>query len=284
MAALLLLQIAPKRFRVDANLSADVNIDTVNVGNLVHSDSTLSKERGPMTAQEILNGLKQAVVDGDEGDAAAFAAQAIEAEIKPMEIIQGAINPAMDEVGQAFEDGDAYLPELILAGDAARAALDLIIPTISADDLEGAVQGTVVIGTIYGDAHDIGKNIVSAILAAHGIKVVDLGINVSPKQYIEAAIAENADIIAISSLITTSLPYHREVINTLTDRGERDKFFVIVGGGPVTPEWTAQIGADGYGRDARDAALVVTQLLEGLAAGNTAPLAKPVLVGVLEHG
>jgi methylmalonyl-CoA mutase cobalamin-binding domain/chain len=190
----------------------------------------------------------------------------------------------MDDVGQAFEDGTAYLPELILAGDAARAALDLIVPTISPDDLEGAVQGTVVIGTIFGDAHDIGKNIVSAILAAHGIKIVDLGINVSPKQYIEAALSQDADIIAISSLITTSLPYHREVINTLKDRGERDKFFVIVGGGPVTAEWTAEIGADGYGRDARDAAIVVTQLLEGLAKGKKAPLAEPVTVGALKHG
>lgn len=160
----------------------------------------------------------------------------------------------------------------------------MIIPTISTDDLDGSVQGTVVIGTIYGDAHDIGKNIVSAILAAHGIKVVDLGINVSPKQYIEAAFAEDADVIAISSLITTSLPYHREVINNLVDRGERDKFFVVVGGGPVTAEWTTQIGADGYGRDARGAALVVTQLLEGLAEGNKAPLAAPILVGALEHG
>lgn len=237
-----------------------------------------------MGTQEILDGLKTAVTEGDEDDAASFAEQAIDAGIQPLDIIKGGITPAMDDVGQAFEDGEAYLPELILAGDAARAALDFIIPNISADDMEGSVQGTVVIGTIFGDAHDIGKNIVSAILAAHGIKIIDLGINVSPKQYIEAAIAEEANIIAISSLITTSLPYHREVINTLTDRGERDKFFVIVGGGPVTAEWTAEIGADGYGRDARDAAIVCQQLLAGLAEGKTAPLAEPVTVGALKHG
>jgi methylmalonyl-CoA mutase cobalamin-binding domain/chain len=237
-----------------------------------------------MSNQEILDGLSNAVIEGDEDDAAEFASQAIAAEIRPMAIIKGAINPAMDSVGVAFEAGDAYLPELILAGDAARAALDLIVPTISKDDLEGAVQGTVVIGTIFGDAHDIGKNIVGAILAAHGIKVIDLGINVAPRQYIETALSEKADIIAISSLITTSLPYHREVINTLRDRGEREKFFVIVGGGPVTAEWTAEIGADGYGRDAQDAAKVVTRLLEGLAAGKTAPLDEPVLSGALQHG
>lgn len=237
-----------------------------------------------MGTQEILDGLKAAVVEGDPDDAASFAERAIDAGVRPMDVIKSGITPAMDDVGQAFEDGEAYLPELILAGDAARAALDFIIPNIATDDLEGSVQGTVVIGTIFGDAHDIGKNIVSAILAAHGIKIVDLGINVAPKQYIEAAIAEEANIIAISSLITTSLPYHREVINTLRDRGERDKFFVIVGGGPVTAEWTAEIGADGYGRDARDAAVVCQQLLKGLAEGKTAPLAEPVTVGALQHG
>jgi methylmalonyl-CoA mutase cobalamin-binding domain/chain len=237
-----------------------------------------------MSNQGILDGLSNAVIEGDEESSADFASQAIDAGMRPMEIIKGGINPAMDNVGAAFEAGEAYLPELILAGDAARAALDLIVPTISQDDLKGAVQGTVVIGTIFGDAHDIGKNIVGAILAAHGIKVIDLGINVPPRQYIETALGEEANIIAISSLITTSLPYHREVINTLRDRGEREKFFVIVGGGPVTAEWAAEIGADGYGRDAQDAAKVVTQLLEGLAAGNTAPLEAPVTSGALQHG
>lgn len=237
-----------------------------------------------MSNQGILDALKSAVMEGIEEEAAEFASQAIAAGMAAMDIIRGGINPAMDLVGQAFEDGEAYLPELILAGDAARAALDLIIPSISEEDLEGAVHGTVVIGTIYGDAHDIGKNIVSAILAAHGVKVIDLGINVPPKQYIEAALSENADIIAISSLITTSLPYHREVVNALRDRGERDRFFVIVGGGPVTAEWTAEIGADGYGRDARDAAVVVTELLQDLAAGHKPPRSEPVTAGALKHG
>jgi methylmalonyl-CoA mutase cobalamin-binding domain/chain len=234
--------------------------------------------------KEILERLKEAVLEGDEEAAAAAAEEAVDAEIRAMDIIRGGITPAMDEVGAAFENGEAFLPELILAGDAARAALDYIIPGISEEDLEGSVHGTVVIGTIFGDAHDIGKNIVSAILAAHGIKIVDLGINVAPRQYIEAALAEDADIIAISSLITTSLPYHREVINNLRDRGERERFFVIVGGGPVTAEWTAEIGADGYGRDAQDAAQVVTALLQGLAEGRTAPLPEPITAGALKHG
>ncbi len=237
-----------------------------------------------MSNQEIFDGLKDAVVEGIDEDAAEFASQALAAGIPALDIIKGGINPAMDVVGAAFEAGEAYLPELILAGDAARAALDLIIPTISEEDRGDTVQGTVVIGTIFGDAHDIGKNIVSAILAAHGVKVIDLGINVSPKQYIETALSEGANIIAISSLITTSLPYQRELIKTLRDRGERDKFFVIVGGGPVTAEWTAEIGADGYGRDAQDAAKVVTRLLEGLANNKLPPLDEPLTSGALQAG
>jgi methylmalonyl-CoA mutase cobalamin-binding domain/chain len=232
---------------------------------------------------EILESLKQAVIDGDDDAAAEAASGALDAGVAGMEIIKGSISPAMEVVGDAFESGDAFLPELILAGDAARAALDLILPSLEAETTD-AVKGTVVIGTIFGDAHDIGKNIVQAIMAAHGIKVIDLGINVPPKDYVEAAVKEKANVIAVSSLITTSLPYHREIIKLLEDRGERSDYFVMVGGGPVTPEWTAEIGADGYGRDARDAALACQQLLEGLEAGKKPPLADPVIVGGLAHG
>ncbi len=232
-----------------------------------------------MSNKELLEALKTAVIEGDEDSSAAAAGAAIESGIQPMEIIKKGISPAMEVVGDAFETGEAFLPELILSGDAARSALDLILPNISTDDPH-AVQGTVVIGTIFGDAHDIGKNIVGAILAAHGIKVIDLGINVPPREYVEAALREEATIIAVSSLITTSLPYHREIVKLLVDRGERAKFFVIVGGGPVTPEWAAEIGADGYGRDARDAALVCQQLLEGKAP----PLDEPIVVGGLSYG
>jgi methylmalonyl-CoA mutase cobalamin-binding domain/chain len=237
-----------------------------------------------MDEKDIFAGLRAAVVDGDEEEAARFAQEAINAELAPLELIRNAITPAMDDVGAAFEEGDAYLPELMLAGDASRAALDLIIPLISAEDQEEAAKGTVVIGTIFGDAHDIGKNIVIAIMAAYGMKVIDLGVNVAVKDYIEAARVNDADIIAISSLITTSLPYQRELIRNLTDRGARENYFVIVGGGPVTPEWTAEIGADGYGRDAKDAALLCQKLVAGKAAGQGAPLSEPVLVGALQHG
>jgi methylmalonyl-CoA mutase cobalamin-binding domain/chain len=237
-----------------------------------------------MAKDVLLNNLKQAVRDGEDAAAAQAAQALLDEQVAPLEIIRGGITPALDEIGVAFENGEAYLPELMLAGDAARAALDHIVPQISSEDAEQAVRGTVVIGTIFGDAHDIGKNIVIALLAAYGCKIIDLGINVSVREYIEAAQKENADIIAISSLITTSLPYQREIINQLKDRGLREQFFVIVGGGPVTPEWTEQIGADGYGRDAKDAASLVMNLLESKNEGKGAPLARPIIIGALKHG
>jgi len=232
-----------------------------------------------MEHEELIDKLKEAVTEGEEDDAAEAAEQAIAANMDPMVLVKQAIQPAMDVVGQRFEDGEAYLPELILSGDAARAALDLLIPLLS--EGEGEVnRGTVVIGTLYGDNHDIGKNIVSAILAAHGIKVIDLGINVPPRDYIDAAEKEGADIIAASTLITTSLPYQRQIIQTLQDSGRREKYYVIVGGGPVTPEWAQEIGADGYGRDANDAAAICRQLLEG---GVKPPLTQPIIEGALKH-
>jgi methylmalonyl-CoA mutase cobalamin-binding domain/chain len=237
-----------------------------------------------MENARLLEQLQQAIYDGDEAKSVEAALGLLDFKMDPMSIIKQGITPAMDKIGLAFSSGDAFLPELILAGDAARGALDQIIPRLSPDDLEKAVKGTVVIGTIFGDNHDIGKNIVSALLMAYGMKVIDLGINVPVRDFIEAAIKEKADIIAISSLITTSLPYHREVIRNLKDRGIRDKFFVIVGGGPVTPEWVVEIGADGYGRDATNAAVLCTQLLTGLAQGVVPPVPNPIIIGALTHG
>jgi methylmalonyl-CoA mutase cobalamin-binding domain/chain len=233
-----------------------------------------------MDDKELIEKLAEAVAEGDEDDAAEYAEQAIAANIDPMLLVKQAIQPAMDVVGERFECGDAYLPELILAGDAARAALDKIIPQISAEDQDAAQRTTVVIGTLFGDNHDIGKNIVSAILAAHGFKVVDLGINVEPKTYVEAAAKEGADIIAASTLITTSLPYQRHIAQLLKDSGQREDFFFIVGGGPVTPEWAQEIGADGYGRDANDAAAICRKLVE---SGAKPPLEKAIVEGALKR-
>ena len=237
-----------------------------------------------MPKEDLLEQLKKAVYTGEEELARTTAQALLDEAVAPLEIIKSAITPALDDIGNDFETGNAYLPELMLAGDAARSALDIIVPQIGSEDADQAVRGTVVIGTIFGDAHDIGKNIVIALLAAYGWKIIDLGTNVAVRDYVEAAERENADIVAVSSLITTSLPYQREIIAQLKDRGLRDRFFVILGGGPVTPEWVEQIGADGYGRDAKDAAMLATRLLESKAKGGGPPLDKPIVIGALHHG
>ena len=235
-----------------------------------------------MDSNQLLGPFRSSIVDGNEDEAMKLAGEALAQGMNPMVLIEEGITPALDEVGKSFDCGDAFLPQLIMSGDAAMAALKLIIPNLSAEDRTKAVKGKVVIGTIFGDAHDIGKNIVIGMLSARGMQVIDLGVNVPVKEYIDTAIKEKADIIAVSSLLTTSLPYHRQLISLLRDRGLRDQFYVIVGGGPVTPKWAREIGADGYGRDANDAAMLCQKLLECRQQGTAAPLAEPIVFGALQ--
>lgn len=223
--------------------------------------------------------LKQAIVEGDEDQAAAAANSALEAGVDPTTLIKQAINEPMDKVGKSFQDGDIFLPELIMIGDAARAASDVIVPHISVEDLDASMGGKVVIGTIQGDMHDIGKNIVAAYLMATGFKVKDLGTDVTPKDFVRAAIDEKADVVAISTLLSTTQPLFANIVKTLVDSGQREKFYVIVGGGPVTPEWAADIGADGYGRSAGDAAVLTKQVL---SAGDKPPFDEPLVIGALK--
>ena len=227
---------------------------------------------------ELMDRLKQAVLDGDEDEALAAAEEAIAEGMEPLAIVEQSIQPAMDEIGEAFQNGDAFLPELIIAGDAATKALDVIMANLPEDS--GLNRGTVVIGVMYGDNHDIGKNLVLAVLAANGFKVIDMGVNCTPKSLVDAAIKENANIIAGSTLITTSIPYTRELIGLLEAMGKRDDFFCVFGGGPVTPDWVRQINADGYGRDAKDAVVLGKKLEE---AGKRTNLSGPVIENALAN-
>lgn len=223
--------------------------------------------------------LKQVILDGDEDQAAVAAKAALDAGIDPQQLIKEAITEPMEKIGKLFQDGDLFLPELIMVGDAARAASDEIVPHISVEDLDASTGGTVVIGTIQGDMHDIGKNIVAAYLMATGFKVKDLGTDVTPKDFVRAAVDEKADVVAISTLLSTTQPLFANILKTLVDSGQREKFYVVVGGGPVTPEWAADIGADGYGRDAGDAAELTRQVM---SSGLKPPFDKPVVIGALK--
>lgn len=232
-----------------------------------------------MTLSSPVEELTRAVIAGDEVGSARLAREAIDKGVSPSILIKEAINDPMEKVGKDFQNGDLYLPELIMIGDAARAASDIIIPYISVNDQETKKGGTIVIGTIQGDMHDIGKNIVSAFLTASGFKVKDLGTDVSPKKFITAIRESDVSAVAISTLLSTTHPLFADVVQLLIDSGLRDKVFVMVGGGPVTPEWAADIGADGYGRDAADAVDLARQLLRNDIAPH---LSKPVVVGALK--
>jgi len=232
-----------------------------------------------MEDKDISLALRAAVVDGDEVESARLAEAGLQAGIDPLLLVNNCIQSALEQVGQQFQEGQLYLPELILAGDAAAAALNVLKPSLLKGGMGGTSKGKVVIGTIQGDLHDIGKNVVGALLTAHGFEVIDLGTDVSPKKFVETAEREEANFIAISSLLTTAMPYHEDVVRLLNDTGKRQNHFVIVGGGPVNVDWAAKIGADGYGRDAQDAVVLCEALLDLVVKP---PLKEPLSFGSLK--
>ena len=231
-----------------------------------------------MSVNDYLSKLIEAIVDGEEDDAAEAAEAALAAGESPVKLINEGIQAPMEKIGKEFEDGECFLPELILVGDAARAATEVIMPRLSALDSATGLHGTAIIGVISGDLHDIGKNIVSAFLAAQGLKVIDLGGDVSPKKFVDAVIDNDARFVVVSTLLTTTTPFFKQIVDLLVARGRRDKTFVLVGGGPVTPQWAKAVGADAYGRDAKDAVECCRQLLQD---GHEAPLAEPIIVNAL---
>lgn len=194
--------------------------------------------------------LSTALSTGDADGAEALTHQALQAGMDPLEVIQQVIVPTLTRVGQDFQKFKIFLPELMMAGDAAEVATSILEEAIAAAGREGASLGKVVIGTVENDVHDIGKNIVSTLLRSHGFKVVDLGREVSPSTFLDAAERERADIVAMSSLMTTTRPATRNTIKLFAEVGVRDQFKMIVGGGCITQEWADEIGADGYAPDA----------------------------------
>jgi corrinoid protein of di/trimethylamine methyltransferase len=168
----------------------------------------------------------------------------------------------MREIGDRFERGEVFLPEMLMAAEAFKAAMDVLEPEIQARQAELASSGTVLLSTVRGDVHNIGKNIVGTVLETSGFKVVDAGVDNPTLEIVERAESAGADIIALSSLMTTTMPAQREVIETLKEMNLRDRFAILVGGGPVNQEWAQEIGADGYGKSAIEAAAQARALME----------------------
>ena len=205
--------------------------------------------------------LLDCMMDGDDETGVEITKAAIEAGTDPLDIVQKCLVPILDDIGEQFARLELFLPDLVMAADVAKAVKDEIREHLlnTAGGSENA--GKVVIGTVQGDVHDIGKNIVATLLEVNGFEVFDLGNDVKPFDFIETAKKEKADIIAMSSLLTTSMPYMVDTLKNLNGLGVRDQFKVIVGGGPVSADWAKEIGADGYSNDANEAVELCKKLM-----------------------
>jgi corrinoid protein of di/trimethylamine methyltransferase len=210
---------------------------------------------------EIYQKLAQAIIDGEPEDAAALAQQALEQGIDPLECIDQGLVKGIQKVGELFANGDYFLPELIIGADAMKAALDVLEPSL----LEGQkreVVGKVVLGTVKGDMHEIGKTLVGTMLTANGFKVKDIGVDKEPREFIAAIQEMNADIVGASALLTTTMLQQKKLIEAIDEAGLRDKVKVMIGGAPVTESFAREIGADGYAEDAISAVSLAYRLMD----------------------
>ena len=207
--------------------------------------------------------MSEAVLNFDSAAAVDAAREAVALKIDPVKAIEGGLAKGLREIGDRFERGEMYLPHLILGADAMEAAVKVLEEHVPKEELKSTSRGTVVIGTVEGDIHDLGLRIVASMLRANGFKVHDLGCNTKSMDFIEKAKEVDADIIAVSSLMTTTMPFMKDLIEALEATGIRDRFKILLGGGPVSERWAEEIGADGYGRDASEAVRVAKELVAG---------------------
>jgi corrinoid protein of di/trimethylamine methyltransferase len=216
------------------------------------------------TDTQALEKVRQAIIDGESDDAREFTQQALLAGLDAMQVLNEGLMAGADYVGQKFETGEFFLPELMLTGRALKTAMQILTPVLEAQDAGRGRShaGVVVIATIQTDIHDIGKNMVASMLTASGFQVVDLGVDVPIKEIVNRAKAENADIIACSALLTTSMPYMRDLLGLMEAMGERQRFKVMVGGASVTPDLCASIGADGTAPNALEAVKLAKLLMQ----------------------
>ena len=209
--------------------------------------------------EEILKGLFDSVVDGNADAARAFAQRSIEAKIPPMVALENGLTPGIKEVGDRFGRLECYLPEMVLSADAMQEAIAILEPYLKVG--EATKKGKILIGTVKGDIHDLGKNIAIGLLKVSGYEVVDLGRDVNSQVFVDQAKKIGADIIGMSGLLTTSLPMMGDVIELLLADGVRDRYQVIIGGGPTSQEWADRIGADGYANTAVDGVNLCDRLI-----------------------
>jgi 5-methyltetrahydrofolate--homocysteine methyltransferase len=203
--------------------------------------------------------LREAVLTGNAPAAVAAARQNLDAGVNPVDLVNQAIRPAMDEVGRLYEAGEYFVPELLLAARATKEAFQLIRPLLAQQDAPPAAR--VVLGTVQGDLHDIGKNLVGAMLEGSGFEVIDLGVNVGPDKFIAAIKEKQAQIVGLSALLTTTMPAMKTTLEGFRTAGIRDRVKVMIGGAPITQSYADSIGADAYGENAAAAVDIARRLV-----------------------
>jgi corrinoid protein of di/trimethylamine methyltransferase len=211
--------------------------------------------------EDMLRRMAQSIIDGDADAATALAKESISANMDPLDAISKGFVAGVNTVGDAFGRGEAFLPELVMAGEAMKAAVATLDPELKRRGSERQMLGRIVIGTVEGDIHEIGKSLVATMLAASGFDVIDLGVDTPGDKLIGKALEVKADILAMSALLTTTMVRQREVIEELEKEGLRQQIKVMVGGAPVTRDWVAAIRADGYSEDAIGAVALAKQLV-----------------------
>ncbi|HET8563199.1 MAG TPA: corrinoid protein [Candidatus Binatia bacterium] len=213
-------------------------------------------------SEELLKAMAQSIIDGESEIAADLAKQSIEAGMDPLDAITKGFVKGVNEVGDSFACGDVFLPELVMAGEAMKAAIAVLEPELKKQGSEREILGKVILATVEGDIHEIGKSLVGTMLTASGFEVFDLGVNVPAEKIMQKAEEVQADIIGLSALLTTTMLRQKEVIEALDKRGMRKQTKVLIGGAPVTSDWVKKIGADGYAEDAMGAVNAAKLLMD----------------------
>ena len=220
-----------------------------------------------MQNKSINERLSMAIIAGDKDKIMVVVEDALREGMKPLDIIEKGMSPGMNEVGERFAKYEIYLPELMMAAEAWEHAMKILEPKLLATGAERKKVGRVVLGTVKGDVHSIGKNIVGGMLKISGFEVFDLGIDVAASAFVLKAEEVDANIIASSALMSTTIPQQKNIIDHLKARGVRDKYCILVGGGSTSQEWADSIGADGYGRTAGDAVALALKAVSKKVGG-----------------
>ena len=212
-------------------------------------------------SRELLEGLGQCLYDGDAPGVVDKTRRSLDAGVSALDVLNQGLLPAMERVGRDFKDGELFIPEVIVAARAMHAGLELLKPLLAAGGT--MARRKIIVGTVKGDLHDIGKKLVGIMMQGAGFEVVDLGHDVTPEQFVEATRQQAPDLIGLSALLSTTMPMMKTTIDALREAGLTDRTKVLVGGAPVNQAWANEIGADGYAPDAVSAVECAKRLLEG---------------------